>query len=184
MSSTSSTNSGTKGKSGTKESGAVLIQPTAAFAGKAHCPSLEAYEQMYKRSIDDPEGFWGEIAETFVWDKKWSKVCDSSFEGDVQINWFVGGKTNMSVNALDRHLEKRGDQVAILWEGNEPGEQSQLTYKELHAEVCRFANVLKSMGVEKGDRVCLYLQMVPQLAVAMLACSRIGGPLHCLWCLQ
>jgi acetyl-CoA synthetase len=93
----------------------------------------------------------------------------------VQIKWFSGGKTNMSVNALDRHLEKRGDQVAILWEGNNPGEQSQLTYRQLHTEVCQFANVLKSLGVEKGDRVCLYLQMVPQLAVAMLACTRIGA---------
>jgi acetyl-CoA synthetase len=96
-------------------------------------------------------------------------------EGDVRIKWFTGGKTNVSVNALDRHLEKRGDQVAILWEGNEPTDQSQLTYRELHAEVCRFANILKSLGVEKGDRVCLYLQMVPQLAIAMLACSRIGA---------
>jgi len=162
-------------KEGTSETGAVLIPPDANFAAKAHCPSLESYEQMYKRSIDDPDGFWGEIAETFVWHKKWDQVCDSSFEGDVHIKWFAGGKTNMSVNALDRHLEQRADQVAILWEGNEPGEQTQLTYRQLHEEVCRAANVLKSLGIEKGDRVCLYLQMIPQLAVAMLACSRIGA---------
>jgi acetyl-CoA synthetase len=154
---------------------AKLLPPPANFAGKAHCPSLESYEQMYRQSIDDPNQFWGEIAESFVWEKKWDQVSDFSFEGDVQIKWFSGGKTNMSVNALDRHLEKRGDQVAILWEGNNPGEQSQLTYRQLHTEVCQFANVLKFLGVEKGDRVCLYLQMVPQLAVAMLACTRIGA---------
>ena len=105
---------------------------------------------MYQRSIKDPDGFWGEIADTFVWEKKWDQVCDYSFEGDVHIKWFVNGKTNISVNALDRHLETRGDQVAIIWEGNEPGEQSKLTYKQLHAEVCKFANALKSLGVEEG----------------------------------
>jgi len=152
-----------------------LIPPKPAFAGKAHCPSLEKYEEMYKRSVEDPEGFWGEIADTFVWNKKWDQVRDYSFDGDVHIKWFINGKTNISVNALDRHLETRGDQVAIIWEGNEPGEQSQLTYKELHAEVCKFANALKSLGVEKGDRVCLYMQMIPQLPVAMLACARIGA---------
>ncbi|MFW6171413.1 MAG: acetate--CoA ligase, partial [Planctomycetota bacterium] len=156
-------------------SGNKLIPPKPEFAAKAHCPSVESYEQMYKRSVEDPEGFWGEIADTFVWERKWDEVCDYSFEGDVQIKWFVNGKTNLSVNALDRHLETRGDQPAIIWEGNEPGEQSQLTYKELHAEVCKFANALKSLGVKKGDRVCLYMQMIPQLPAAMLACARIGA---------
>ena len=157
------------------DSGTTLIPPTAAFAGKAHCPSLEAYDAMYQRSIKDPEGFWSEIADTFVWDKKWDQVRDYSFEGNVYIKWFVNGKTNISVNALDRHLERRGDQVALIWEGNEPGEQSQLTYRELHAEVCKFANALKGLGIVKGDRVCLYMQMVPQLPIAMLACARIGA---------
>ena len=157
------------------QSGGRLIPPTANFAGSAHCPSAEAYEEMYQRSIKDPDGFWSEIAETFQWEKKWDQVSDYSFEGDVHIKWFVGGKTNISVNALDRHLEKRGDQVAILWEGNEPTDQSQMTYRELYTEVCKFANVLKSLGVEKGDRVCLYMQMIPQLPVAMLACARIGA---------
>ncbi|MBM4092951.1 MAG: AMP-binding protein, partial [Planctomycetes bacterium] len=152
-----------------------MIPPTAVFSGKAHCPSFEAYQKMYQRSIADPEGFWSEIAEQFVWKKKWDRVSDYSFEGNVFIKWFVNGQTNMSVNALDRHLEKRGDQVAIIWEGNEPGEQSKLTYRQLHAEVCKFANVLKSLGVKKGDRVCMYLQMIPELPIAMLACCRIGA---------
>ena len=103
--------------------------------------------------------------------KKWDKVREYTFEGNVSIKWFLGGKTNVSVNALDRHLEKRGDQAAIIWEGNEPTEQRVMTYKQLHAEVCKFANVLKSLGVKKGDRVCLYLQMIPELPVAMLACA-------------
>jgi acetyl-CoA synthetase len=151
------------------------IPPPDNFAGKAHCPSPEAYEQMYRRSIEDPEGFWSEIAEGFVWKRRWDKVTDSSFDGDVSIKWFVGGKTNISVNALDRHLETRGDQTALIWEGNEPGEQAQITYRELYERVCRFANVLKSLGVKKGDRVCTYLQMVPELPVALLACARIGA---------
>ena len=152
-----------------------LIPVAANFAGSAHCPSAEAYEEIYKRSIEDPDGFWSEIAETFHWEKKWDQVSDYSFEGDVHIKWFIGGKTNLSVNALDRHLEQRGDQVAIIWEGNSPTEQSQMTYRELYTEVCKFANVLKSLGIEKGDRVCLYMQMIPQLPVAMLACARIGA---------
>ncbi|MFV2067819.1 MAG: acetate--CoA ligase [Pirellulales bacterium] len=158
-----------------REPGTTLIPPQANFAGTAHCPSFEKYQEMYGRSIEDPDQFWAEIAETFVWRQKWTDVQDSTFEGDVKINWFVGGKTNLSVNALDRHLESRGDQTALIWEGNEPGQQSTVTYRQLHAEVCKFANVLKSLGVEKGDRVCLYLQMVPQLPVAMLACARIGA---------
>ena len=112
---------------------------------------------------------------TFVWQKKWDKVLDYSFEGNVYIKWFINGKTNISVNALDRHLEKRGDQVALIWEGNSPDEHTKLTYKQLHTEVCKFANVLKSLGVKKGDRVCMYMQMIPELPIAMLACARIGA---------
>jgi acetyl-CoA synthetase len=155
--------------------GTKLIPPYSNFSGKAHCPSLAKYEEMYKRSIEDPEGFWAEIADTFVWQKKWDKVLDYSFEGNVYIKWFIDGKTNISVNALDRHLEQRGDQVALIWEGNSLGEQTKLTYKQLHAEVCKFANVLKSLGVDKGDRVCMYMQMIPELPIAMLACARIGA---------
>jgi acetyl-CoA synthetase len=158
----------------------VTIPPSSDFAAQAHIKSISQYDEMYQRSIKDPEGFWGEIAEQFVWNKKWNQVRDYSFTyerkpEELYIKWFTGGKTNISVNCLDRHLETRGDQTAIIWEGNEPGQDSKLTYRELHREVCKFANVLKSLGVKKGDRVCMYLQMIPQLPIAMLACARIGA---------
>jgi len=159
----------------TTETGGKLIPPPENFAGKANCPSFEAYQEMYQRSVQDPEGFWGEIADQFIWNKKCDKVREYTFEGNVSIKWFIGGKTNVSVNALDRHLEKRGDQPAIIWEGNEPTEQCIMTYRQMYTDVCKFANVLKSLGVKKGDRVCLYLQMIPQLPIAMLACARIGA---------
>jgi acetyl-CoA synthetase len=149
--------------------------PPADFATAAHVSSEAQYNEMYQRSITDPEGFWGEIAGQFEWKEKWSKVLDYTFEGNVDVKWFIDGKTNLSVNCLDRHLATRGDQTAIIWEGNDPTEDSKLTYKELYEEVCKFSNALKAMGVEKGDRVCLYLQMVPQAAVACLACARIGA---------
>ncbi|NQU39495.1 MAG: acetate--CoA ligase [Lentisphaerae bacterium] len=149
--------------------------PPADFAANAHISSMAQYDEMYQRSIADPEGFWSEIASEFVWKEKWSKVREFTFNKPVDIKWFVGGKTNLSVNCLDRHLETRGDKTAIIWEGNTPGEDATLTYKELHAEVCTFANALKTAGVVKGDRVCLYLQMLPQAAIACLACARIGA---------
>jgi acetyl-CoA synthetase len=149
--------------------------PSADFAATAHISSEAQYNEMYQRSIQDPEGFWGEIASEFEWKEKWSKVLDYTFEGNVDVKWFIDGKTNLSVNCLDRHLATRGDQTAIIWEGNDPSEDSKLTYKELYEEVCKFSNALKNMGVEKGDRVCLYLQMLPQAAVACLACARIGA---------
>jgi acetyl-CoA synthetase len=152
-----------------------VVAPPADFAAKAHVSSEAQYQEMYDRSIADPEGFWGEIAETFVWKEKWSKVLDYTFEGNVDVKWFVDGKTNLSVNCLDRHLEERGDKTAIIWEGNTPGVDSTLTYKELYEKVCKFANALKAAGVEKGDRVCLYLQMIPEAAIACLACARIGA---------
>ena len=134
------------------------------------------YQAMYKRSIEDPEGFWADMANEHVhWFRKWDKVADWSFEGAVGIRWFDGAKVNVSYNCLDRHLEERGDKPAILWEGDEPGDERRITFRELHAEVCKFANVLKSRGVEKGDRVCVYMPMVPEAAVAMLACARIGA---------
>ena len=111
------------------DQGTKLIPPYANFAGKANCPSLASYEEMYQRSIKDPDGFWAEIAEGFEWQKKWDKVHEYSFEGNVFIKWFINGKTNISVNALDRHLATRADQVAILWEGNSPNESSKLTYQ-------------------------------------------------------
>ncbi|OGI49454.1 MAG: acetate--CoA ligase [Candidatus Muproteobacteria bacterium RIFCSPLOWO2_01_FULL_60_18] len=135
------------------------------------------YREMYERSVKDPDGFWAEQAREFVtWFKPWTKVSDWSFDAkNLHIKWFEGAKLNVSYNCLDRHLEKRGNQVAILWEGDDPREDRKLTYRELYEEVCKFANVLKSRGVKKGDRVCIYMPMIPEIAVAMLACARIGA---------
>ena len=151
--------------------------PPSSFSEKAWIGSLDDYKKMYERSINDPEGFWAEIAEEFYWEKKWNKVLDYNYkrsDGPISIKWFQGGVTNMSYNCLDRHLATRGDQPAILWEGNEPGEDRVLTYKELHAEVCKFANVLKGYGLKLGDRVTIYMPMIPELSIAMLACARLG----------
>ena len=134
------------------------------------------YQAMYQRSIKDPEGFWADMANEHVhWFRKWDKVADWTFDGDVGIRWFDGARVNVAYNCLDRHLEERGDKPAILWEGDQPGEERSISFRALHAEVCRFANVLKSKGVRKGDRVCVYMPMVPEAAVAMLACARIGA---------
>ncbi len=133
------------------------------------------YKEMYDRSINDADAFWSEQAEQFLtWFSKWDKVQEWNYT-TADINWFKGATLNVSYNCLDRHLEQRGDQVAIIWEGDDPTEDRQITYKELHDEVCRFANALKSRGVKKGDRVCLYLPMIPESAIAMLACTRIGA---------
>ena len=156
-------------------SGADVYQPPSELASRAHIKSFEQYKEMYERSINDPDGFWGDVANEFHWEKKWDKVREYDFKGSISIKYFAGGKTNITYNALDRHLEKRGDQVAILWEGNEPTEDAKLTYRELYTEVCKFANVLKSRGVKKGDRVSIYMPMVKELAIAMLACARIGA---------
>jgi acetyl-CoA synthetase len=135
----------------------------------------ESYEKIYQRSVEDPEGFWAEIAESFQWKKKWDKVLDWNFEGP-DVKWFQGGQLNITENCLDRHMETRGDQTAIIWEPNDPNDDHiEWTYKELHAKVCQFANVLKNQGVEKGDRVCIYMPMVAELSVAVLACARIGA---------
>ena len=137
--------------------------------------SFEEYKEEYQKSVDNPEAFWAGHADSFVWKKKWDKVLDWNFSGP-DVKWFEGGELNITENCLDRHLEERGDKVAILWEPNEPGEAAiKLTYKELHAKVCEFANVLKAQGVEKGDRVCMYMPMVPELAIACLATARIGA---------
>ncbi len=148
----------------------------AEIAANAHI-NADKYQAMYKQSIDDPEGFWAEQAEEFVtWSRKWDKVTDYSFDADnLYIKWFEGGKLNVAYNCLDRHLDSRGNQVAIIWEGDNPEEDSKLTYRDLHAQVCKLGNVLKSRGVKKGDRVCIYMPMIPEAAVAMLACARIGA---------
>ncbi len=144
------------------------------FAKNAHIDEKK-YTEMYKRSVDDPDGFWSEKAEEFVsWTKKWDKV--SHFDYDkAEIKWFEGAKLNVSYNCLDRHLDTRGDQVAVIWEGDDPKNDEKITYRQLHEQVCKFANVLKSRGVKKGDRVSIYMPMVPEVVVAMLACTRIGA---------
>ena len=137
--------------------------------------TFEEYQTAYQQSVADPEGFWAEIAQEFKWHKPWKKVLDWNFT-EPNIKWFVGGKTNIAENALDRHLRERGNQAAIVWEPNDPTDPSvTLTYKMLHDQVCRFANVLKRNGIQKGDRVCIYLPMVPEAAISMLACARIGA---------
>lgn len=137
--------------------------------------SFEEYQQEYQRSINEPENFWADIAADYQWSRKWEKVLNWNFT-EPDIKWFEGGYCNLAENCLDRHLEKRGDQAAIIWEPNEPSETSRtLTYRELYEQTCRFANVLKKLGVNKGDRVCIYLPMIPEAAIAMLACARIGA---------
>jgi acetyl-CoA synthetase len=134
------------------------------------------YEAMYERSVKDPNGFWGEHAKRIDWFKPFTKVKNSSFDPHrVSIKWFEDGVTNIAHNCIDRHLAARGDQVAIIWEGDDPKDDRKITYRELHAQVCRFANVLKARGVTKGDRVTIYLPMIPETAYAMLACARIGA---------
>jgi acetyl-CoA synthetase len=134
------------------------------------------YTAMYQRSVNDPNGFWGEHAKRIDWIKPFTKVKNTSFDPHhVSIKWFEDGVTNVAQNCIDRHLAKRADQVAIIWEGDDPKDARKITYRELHAEVSRFANVLKASGVKKGDRVTLYLPMIPEAAYAMLACARIGA---------
>ncbi len=141
----------------------------------ARITTIEQYRHDYKRSIDDPEGFWAEIASNFTWKLKWNKVLEWNFSKP-EIKWFLGGKLNITENCLDRHLKSRGNQTAILWEPSELGAKPvKLTYQELYEQVCRFANVLKSNGIKKGDRVCIYMPMIPEAAVSMLACARIGA---------
>ncbi len=149
-----------------------VFPPTPEFSAGAHIKSLAEYEALYRQSIDDPETFWAGVAHELHWFKPWDKVLEWNLPW---AKWFVGGKMNLSYNCLDRHLDgPRRDKTALIWEG-EPGEIRRLTYAELHAEVQRFANALKSLGIQKGDRVAIYMGMTPELAVALLACARIGA---------
>ena len=155
-----------------------IYNPPEIFSSNSLIKSMDEYKNKYQRSLDDPDGFWAEEAEKFVWFDKWDTVRQFNYDvrkGRISIEWFKGGKTNIAMNCIDRHLETKGEQTAILWEGNEPGENRSLTYNQLHSEVCRFSNVLKKRGVLKGDRVSIYMPMVPELAIAMLACARIGA---------
>jgi len=149
-----------------------VFPPPAEFAAKAHIKSLAEYETLYKQSIDDPESFWARAAAELHWFKPWDKVLEGGFP---TFKWFAGGKLNLSYNCLDRHaLGARAGKTALIWEG-EPGEVRRLTYAELHVEVQKFANALKALGIKKGDRVAVYMGMTPELAIALLACARIGA---------
>ncbi len=152
------------------------VYPVPPETAKQALLRQEDFLRMYKQSLDDPEGFWGEQAEKqLTWFKRWNKV-DGSDLVKGEIRWFEGGKLNAAYNCLDRHLETRGDQTAIIWEQDDPKADAQhISYRDLHERVCRFANALKDHGVKKGDRVCIYLPMIPEAAVAMLACARIGA---------
>ena len=137
--------------------------------------NIESYRSMYQDSIDNPEAFWAEQAKLFLdWIEPWDAVMNYDYQTG-HIRWFEGGTLNVSVNCIDRHLESRGDQVAIIWEGDDPSQDNKITYRQLHKEVCKFANVLISQGVKKGDRVCIYLPMISEAATVMLACTRIGA---------
>jgi acetyl-CoA synthetase len=144
------------------------------IAAHAHI-NAETYKTLYQRSVEEPEAFWAEQAEQFlVWSKRWDSVMDYDYPKGY-IRWFEGGTLNVSVNCIDRHLETRSDQVAIIWEGDNPAHDKKITYRQLHEDVCKFANVLKTQGVKKGDRVCIYLPMISEAAMVMLACTRIGA---------
>src|SRR5471030_381846 len=134
------------------------------------------YKEMYDASVADPDKFWGEQAKRITWSKPFTKVKNTSYApGNVSIKWFEDGKLNACFNCVDRHVDKRGDQVALIWEGDDPKNDKTVTYKQLHAEVQKFANVLKKQGVKKGDRVTIYLPMILEAAYAILACARIGA---------
>ena len=152
-----------------------VFKPNYRDAEKAHIPNMNAYQKMYDKSVKDPGGFWAKQAERLDWMKKWDTVSNNDFT-KAKISWFEGGKLNVSYNCLDRHIEAGfGNQTALIWEGNDPHTNKELSYSEMLSEVSKFANVLKSNGIKKGDRVCIYMQMIPELAIAMLACTRIGA---------
>ena len=152
-----------------------VFYPNQEFSNRALIGSLDQYRDLYEKSMSDPDTFWSTVAERITWYKKWDTVRDFNFVKG-KIKWFDGAKLNVSYNCLDRHVEAgHGSQTAIIWEGNNPEEDQTFTYSELLSEVQKFANVLKNLGLNKGDRVCLYMQMIPQLPIAMLACARIGA---------
>ena len=155
-----------------------LVNPPENVSSKAHIGSMDEYLEKYNRSIEEPEEFWSEMAQNFHWFKSWKEVRSYNYDMDrspVDVKWFAGAKTNVCYNCVDRHLEVRPDKTAIIWEGNEPGEDSTISFRNLHIQVCKFANVLKNRGVKKGDRVSIYMPMVMEATIAMLACARIGA---------
>ena len=177
MSSNPSSNESATTESMLKES--RRFPPPAEFARQAHVKSPEEYAALHKRSIEDPDAFWAEVAAELHWFDKWDRVLEWNLP---DAKWFVNGKTNLCFNCIDRHIEAgHGDKVALVWEGEVPKDDGSFeieryTYHDLQREVSRFANVLKAQGVKKGDVVTIYMGMVPQLAIAVLACARIGAP--------
>src|SRR5471030_569542 len=152
----------------------VAVRPD--WAKRAYVDEAK-YQAMYSASIKDPQAFWGEHGKRVDWIKPYSPgaVRDVDYSGEVRIRWFHDGVLNVSANCVDRHLAKRADQTAIIWEGDNPADSKHITYRELHEQVCRFANVLNARGVKKGDRVTIYMPMIPEAAISMLACARIGA---------
>ena len=145
-----------------------------SFAKEAHI-NADTYQEMYRRSIDDADNFWSEQAEKFIdWEQPWNNVSSFDFNSG-EASWFTGGKLNISVNCIDRHLATRGEQTAIIWEGDDPSSSSYITYNQLSQQVNKLANILKARGVKKGDRVCIYMPMIPEATYAMLACARLGA---------
>ena len=154
---------------------ATVYPVPAAWAAKAIITG-QVYSDKYRRALEVPEAFWREESARLDWMRPWTQLNRCSFdEADFGIEWFADGTLNVSANCLDRHLATRRDDVAIIWEGDDPGQQRRITYGELHAEVCRMANVLKDLGARRGDRVTIYMPMIPEAAMAMLACTRIGA---------
>ncbi|MCB1481824.1 MAG: AMP-binding protein, partial [Rhodobiaceae bacterium] len=152
------------------------VYPVSDDWAKRAWADNDKYLEMYKASVSDPEAFWAEHGKRLDWIKPYTKVKNTDFGyPDVSIKWFEDGTLNLSANCIDRHLEKRGDQVAIIWEGDDPKDDAKITYRQLHEQVCKLANVFKANGVKKGDRVTIYLPMIPEAAYAMLACARIGA---------
>jgi len=151
------------------------LYPVPAETAKTAWIDEKKYTEWYERSVKDPEGFWAEHGKRVDWIKPFTKVKDVSYTGDVHIKWFYDGTLNVAANCLDRHLAKRGDQTAIIWEGDDPSESEHITYRDLHERVCRLSNAMTDLGVKPGDRVTIYLPMIPEAAVAMLACARIGA---------
>jgi acetyl-CoA synthetase len=149
--------------------------PVSSEAAKRALIDARKYEDMYRRSVTDSAGFWGEIGKRVDWIKPFTKVKDVDYTGEVRIRWYQDGTLNVSANCLDRHLAKRGDQTALIWEGDDPADSKHITYRQAHEQVCRMANVLKSLGAKRGDRITIYMPMIPEAAFAMLACARIGA---------
>ena len=150
-------------------------EPNAELTKRAHISSIEDYKRMYDDSIKNPESFWEGQADRISWSQKWNKVWDWNFD-DAHIKWFEGAKLNACYNCIDRHVEDgHGEEIGLIWEGNDPHESKKYTYSELLVQVQLAGNALKELGIEKGDRVCIYMQMVPELAIAVLACARIGA---------